>query len=43
MIHLGYFDNKDDAIKARLYAEQKYFKEFALQKHLLRRREHSPL
>lgn len=29
VIHLGYFDNKDDAIKARLYAEQKYFKEFA--------------
>lgn len=34
VIHLGYFDNKDDAIKARLYAEQKYFKEFAPQKHL---------
>ncbi len=33
-IQLGYFDNKDDAIKARLYAEQKYFKEFAPQKHL---------
>lgn len=33
-IHLGYFDSKDDAIKARLNAEFKYFKEFAPQKHL---------
>lgn len=33
-IHLGYFDSKDDAIKARLDAELKYFKEFAPQKHL---------
>lgn len=29
-----YFFNKDDAIKARLEAEQKYFGEFAPQKHL---------
>ena len=34
VIHLGYFDNKDAAITARLYAEQKYFKEFAPQKNL---------
>lgn len=33
-ILLGYFNNKDDAIKARLEAEAKYFKEFAPQKHL---------
>ena len=32
--YLGRFDNKDDAIKARLLAEQKYFKDFAPQKHL---------
>ena len=31
---LGYFINKDDAIIARLKAEQKYFKEFAPQMHL---------
>jgi hypothetical protein len=31
---LGYFDNKDDAIRARLNAEVKYFGEFAPQKHL---------
>jgi hypothetical protein len=29
-----YFDNKDDAIKARLFAEAKYFGEFAPQQHL---------
>lgn len=33
-IHLGYFINKEDAIKARLEAEVKYFKEFAPQQHL---------
>lgn len=33
-IHLGYFINKKDAIKERLLAEQKYFKEFSPQKHL---------
>lgn len=33
-IFLGYFDNKDDAIKARLYAEREYFGEFAPQQHL---------
>ena len=33
-IHLGTFKNKDDAIRARLKAEQKYFKEFAPQQHL---------
>lgn len=33
-IHLGYFDKKEDAIRARLLAEQKHFKEFAPQRHL---------
>lgn len=33
-ITLGYFDNKDDAIRARLMAEVKYFGEFAPQRHL---------
>lgn len=33
-IHLGYFFNKDDAVKIRLQAEVKYFKEFAPQRHL---------
>ena len=33
-IHLGYFTNKDDAIRARLNAEVKYFGEFAPQQHL---------
>lgn len=33
-IHLGYFINKEDAIKARLEAEAKYFKDFAPQRHL---------
>jgi hypothetical protein len=32
--HLGYFLEKDDAIKTRLEAEAKYFKEFAPQRHL---------
>ena len=27
--HLGYFDNKEDAITARLEGEEKYFGEFA--------------
>jgi hypothetical protein len=31
---LGYFDNKDDAIRARLNAEVKYFGEFAPQRNL---------
>ena len=31
---LGRFANKDDAIRARLEAEAKYFKEFAPQRHL---------
>ncbi len=33
-IYLGLFVNKEDAIKARLNAEVKYFGEFAPQKHL---------
>lgn len=33
-IHLGYFTNKNDAIKARLNGEVKYFGEFSSQKHL---------
>jgi hypothetical protein len=33
-IHLGCFQNKNDAIMARLQAEVKYFKEFAPQKEL---------
>lgn len=33
-ITLGRFSNKNDAIKARLLGEQKYFKEFAPQQHL---------
>ena len=33
-IHLGFFTNKRHAIIARLYAEQKYFGEFAPQRHL---------
>lgn len=33
-IYLGKFENKDDAIKARLLAEIKYYEEFAPQKHL---------
>lgn len=32
--YLGYFKNKDDAIKARLLAEIKYYGEHAPQKHL---------
>ena len=33
-IYLGLYSNKEDAIKARLLAEEKYFKEFAPQRHL---------
>lgn len=33
-ISLGRYKNKEDAIKARLQAETKYFKEFAPQRHL---------
>ena len=36
-MNLGYFTNKDDAIKARLKAEAKYFGEFAPQKHLFKK------
>jgi hypothetical protein len=36
-LHIGYFDNKDDAIRARLNAENKYFGEFAPQQHLYER------
>ena len=35
-ICIGRFKNKEDAIRARLEAEAKYFKEFAPQKHLFR-------
>lgn len=31
---VGYFENFDDAVRARLLAEQKYYGEFAPQKHL---------
>lgn len=34
MIHLGYYIKKEDAIKARLEAEAKYFGELAQQKYL---------
>ena len=33
-ISLGYYVSKEDAIHARLKAEQEYFKEFAPQQHL---------
>ena len=33
-LHLGYFKDKDDAIRARLNAEVKYYGEFAPQRHL---------
>ena len=33
-MRLGFFDNKDDAIRIRLKAECKYFGDFAPQKHL---------
>lgn len=32
--NLGYFTEKEDAVKVRLEAEAKYFKEFSPQKHL---------
>lgn len=32
--NLGYYDNKADAVRARLYAEAKYYGEFAPQIHL---------
>ena len=35
-IHLGLFNDKEDAIKARLQAEYDIFKEFAPQKHLFK-------
>lgn len=34
VVSLGCFENKEDAIKARLEAEAKYFEEFAPQRHL---------
>lgn len=37
--YLGSFDNFDDAVKVRLQAEKKYFKEFAPQKHLFEKYE----
>jgi hypothetical protein len=33
---LGFFTNKEDAIRARLHAEKEYFGEFAPQKHLFK-------
>lgn len=33
-IHLGTFEDKEDAIKRRLKAEKEYFKEYAPQQHL---------
>jgi hypothetical protein len=33
-IHLGHFKNKEDAIKARKEAEEKYFGEFASKEEL---------
>ena len=33
-LHLGLFDNKEDAIRARLNGEAKYYGEFAPQRHL---------
>lgn len=35
-ISIGYFENKEDAIRARLNAEKKYFGEFSSQKHLFK-------
>ena len=35
-ISIGYFENKEDAIRARLNAEKKYFGEFSPQKHLFK-------
>lgn len=35
-IHIGYYENKNDAIIARLQAEAKYFGEFAPQRHLFK-------
>lgn len=34
LLTLGYFINKDEAIRVRLQAEKEYFKEFAPQQHL---------
>lgn len=36
LIHIGSFADKEGAIKARLLAEQTYFKEFAPQQHLFK-------
>lgn len=36
LIRIGFFLNKDDAIRARLNAEVKYFGEFAPQRHLFK-------
>lgn len=35
--NLGYYTNKEDAVKARLVAENVFFKEFAPQKHLFKK------
>jgi len=35
-MHLGTFNNKEDAIRARLKAEKEYFGEFAPQRHLFK-------
>ena len=36
VIHLGFFENKEDAIRERLKAEAEYFKDFAPQRHLFK-------
>lgn len=36
---VGYFDDKDEAIRARLLAEQRYYGEFAPQQHLFEKYE----
>ena len=35
-VHIGYFINKEDAIRARIEAETKYYGEFAPQRHLFK-------
>ena len=36
-IHLGYFDNKEDAVKARKQAEEEYFGEYSYNQSMLHR------